>query len=218
MQLTSIYDDKNHTLLVELPIAHMFHYGLEAKAMGFKAKEEFHITVIGRKAGKIISDSLKSNDHRKVLNELLNKAVLEYQSAVLNRNPNRNLISSDYEMRIIEKLYPNIAARKSLVIMLEADELTLKFHHKLDALFPGIIDHLPVPHITIGVDYDHSGIGLTPFVLVNELHSNFLVASPTQLNRYKSQVESLQRENESLEHALHNESCDCCDNDDEHLR
>ena len=213
MKATSIYDEKNHTLLVQLPINYMFDRQQQAREMGFKGKEEFHITVIGYTAGTVISSELKNKG--KVVKDLFLKAVTEYQSAVLNADYS---IPTDCEMRIIEKQYSNCDPRKSLIVMLETDEHTLRLHHKLDALFPGIIHHLSIPHVTIGVDGDHPGIGLTPVVMDNELTSNFLVASPTELNRYKSQVESLQRENESLEYTLHNQppcSCHHCEHCDE---
>jgi hypothetical protein len=216
MEAKSIYNEKNHTLLVELPIAYMWHSGLEAKTMGFKEKEEFHITVIGHAAGKIISDSLKSNDRRKVLKDLFDKTVTEYEAAVLKEG--QRDIPNDAEMRIIEKQYSDDDCRKSLVIMLERDEHTLRFHQKLDALFPGIIHHLSIPHVTIGVDGDHPGIGLTQQVWDNELTSNFLVASPSQVKHYKTKIQTLESKNHDLEYALHNQpSCSChhCEHCDE---
>lgn len=208
--MTSLFDDKNNTLLVD-SIDNMWHYGDDAAKMGFEAKDEFHITVLGYKAGEIISKSLKNT----VLKDLFLKAVTEYQVAI-NGVHVSDLIPKHPEMRIIEKHYDK-GTRKSLILMLVPDEHRTKFYHKMEALFPDVKDHLPIPHITIGVDGDHPGIGFTPYVRDNELSSDFEVASPADLERTEKALESayeqmkkMQQDLDDYESAMQNSSCPHC--------
>jgi len=171
------FDDKNHTLLVLLKHSrvHTPHFRHQAQGMGFKAKEELHITILGYKAGKIISEHINAN--RELLEPRYIDAVNEFMMSTHEYLERFIHISDDDEMRIIEKQYDD-GLRKSLVYMIEPGEHHLKFHHKMEALFPGIERHLPIPHITIGVDGDHNGIGLTKHVWNNELTNNFRVSHP----------------------------------------
>lgn len=206
--MKSIFDEKNNTLLVD--IANLWHHGDDAVKMGFEAKDEFHTTVLGNKAGEIIGKSLRNT----VLKDLFLKAVTEYQVAVsgfhhidLPKHP---------EMRIIEKHYDK-GTRKSLILMLPPDEHRTKFYHKVEALFPDVKDHLPIPHITVGVDDDHPGIGLTQHVWDNELSNNFEVASPADLERTEEQLTSayesiskMQQELHDYENTLQDARCPHC--------
>ena len=199
MEQTGIFNDKNNTLLLGLENPVMWQHGHDASCMGFHAKNEYHMTVLGHKAGKIISNALK--EYGKVLEELFLKAVLE---CLETYDEERWVdVTKNCEMRIIEKHYNN-GSRKSLIYMLKPHEQLIKFHHKMEALFPGIGPHLPIPHVTIGVDGDHPGIGLTQHVWDNELTSNFLVANPGYVKELQTKVKSLEKENYDLEYQIQN--------------
>lgn len=172
------FDDKNHTMLVNLKTWDSNHnmqaHGYRATSMGFNAKEEFHITILGYKAGKIIREHINAN--RELLEPRYIDAVNEFMCST-HDYLDSFYISDDDEMRIIEKQYDD-GFRKSLVYVIDPGEHHLKFYHKMEALFPNIKQHLPIPHVTIGVDGDHPGIGFTPYVKRNELTSNFRVSYP----------------------------------------
>jgi len=208
--MISNFDEKNNTLLIN-SITNLWHYQSDAKDIGFEAKDEFHTTVLGYKAGEIIGKSLRNT----VLKDLFLKAVAEYQTA-MNDFYVHSLLPKYPEMRIIEKHYDK-GTRKSLIIMLSPDEHRTKFYHKMEALFPDVKDHLPIPHITIGVDGDHPGIGFTPYVRDNELSSNFKVASQADLERSEKALElahqsirKMQDEINEYEQAMQNSSCPYC--------
>ena len=213
--MTSNFDEKNNTLLVD-SIGNMWHYGNDAENMGFKAKDEFHTTVLGYKAGEIIGKSLKNT----VLKDLFLKAVTEYQVAI-NELHVTDLIPKYPEMYIIEKHYDK-GTRKSLIIMLTPDKYRTKFYHKMEALFPDVKDHLPIPHITIGVDGNHPGIGFTPYVRDNELNSNFKVVSPADLERSEQQLKWANERIDKMQQELHEyeqaSTCSChhCEHCDEY--
>ena len=168
------FNDKDHTLLVNLPGDVMGRHAHNARSMGFHPKEEFHITILGYKAGKIIREQL--NDHCEILETRYIDAVNEFMCSV-HDYLDTFYISEDCEMRIIEKKYDD-EYRKSLIYVLDPDQSHLRFHYKMEALFHGIETHLPIPHVTIGVDGEHPGIGFTPYVRNNELTNNFLVSYP----------------------------------------
>lgn len=170
------FNEENNTMLVVLNRHqhHMEGHRGDARKMGFQPKDEFHITVLGYKAGKIITEQLNAN--RDLLEPRYIAAVSEFICSTHDYLEDFE-IPVDCEMRIIEKKY-DYEYRKSLVYILDPAEHQLRFYHKMEALFPGIKQHLPIPHVTIGVDGDHPGIGFTPYVKRNELTNNFLVAYP----------------------------------------
>lgn len=168
------FNEKDHTLLVKLPHDVMRRHAGDAKRMGFQAKEEFHITMLGNKAGEIIKEQLNTDG------ELLEPRYIDAVNELMNSTHyylDTFYIPEDCEMRIIEKKYGD-EYRKSLIYVLEPEQHQLRFHYKMEALFPGITRHLPICHVTIGIDGDHPGIGFTPYVKRNELTNNFLVAYP----------------------------------------
>ena len=123
------FDDKNHTLLVILPHDMMQRHRRDANRMGFQAKDEFHTTVLGYKAGKIIREQLNAN--RDILEPRYIDAVNEFMCSTHEYLENFD-IPGDCEMRIIEKKYDN-EYRKSLVYILDPAEHQLRFYHKMEA-------------------------------------------------------------------------------------
>ena len=173
MNLQTVYNAADNTLLIKLPTDRI--YPDISELLGFKPKNEFHITVIGYKAAKLIKDTPKGLPTENISYCV---AVDEFCEAI-NKQAWTGLPEfrgrPNFDMRVIEKQY-NEGTRRSLICMLQSDdpevEIITKFYHKMEALFPYVKPHLPIPHITIGVDGDHPGIGLTPHVWDYELSRN----------------------------------------------
>jgi hypothetical protein len=170
MYILTDYDAGNNTMLALVPVDE--NYTKIAQDMGFNPKSEFHITAIGYKAANIITYTPEGLPTQNI-SDLYCDATDEFHDTM--RKEKWVSMPKDCQLRIIAKRYGDIT-RKSLVCMLPSDEpavkIITKFHHKMEALFPYVKQHLPIPHITIGVDGDHPGIGLTPHVWDNELTIN----------------------------------------------
>lgn len=179
---------------------------VDALRMGFAPKVELHITMIGYSAGRIITDIL--NNVGSILHDRFMSAVQEYQDSLSNL---WFTIDKGNDLRIITKQYSS-GMRTSLIYMVDRDNAMTRLHHKLDALFPGIKEHLPIPHITIGVHGDSAGIGLTQHVWDNELLSNFLVGNPEHMTFLGSKLSDLQDRVHQLERdEFDTHNCDRCD-------
>lgn len=198
------FDEKKNTLLLDCSEFARPRLGSTASEMGFTPKKEFHITTLGNAAGKIITRDLQAGDE--VLKKLYKKVLWDYMNGRSSSPYHYDLYNS--ELRIIEKKYDS-GLRKSLVIMLPPDSLQTKFYHQIEALFPGIEEYLPIPHITIGVYGDHNGIGLTKHVWDNELTFNCLIGgSPRDFQLSRQREKELQERLDWIE--MNAQDCECC--------
>jgi len=166
------FNKDNNTLLFDLPVAKN-----PALEMGFIPKAETHVTIIGYTAGRIISEHIKNCDR---LKELFYRIVDQY---VYSRESEETgydfMFPTDDQLHIIQKEYSSEETRTSLIRFIAFDDTQGVFQIQMEALFPGIEEHLSKLHVTLGVDGDHPGIGLSRYTWYDGLVNKFTVGWPS---------------------------------------
>ncbi|HRI35681.1 MAG TPA: hypothetical protein PK765_01000 [bacterium] len=112
----------------------------EAESLQLLKKDEFHITIIGRATGEILTNHLQNFSQEKRINILATIETL-ITKTIWN-------IRLENEYFFIEKAYQNPEeTRKSIIQIANTPELN-QFYKELEILFEVKLD-LPIPHVTL---------------------------------------------------------------------
>jgi hypothetical protein len=119
---------------------------------GLEPKEEFHITVIGFKTGKILSDlyAHRSPAERAIIVQALHDLAAKITWEATPQRDGRVYIEKEYTFRNNKK-----EIRRSIIQLLEVPAME-KFYEKLNSAL-GTQFQTPPPHITL---YTAGGVGI----------------------------------------------------------